>query len=99
MMKMRLGLISRDVADDRAPRPRVAGVPLSQLAAGAVARLHAADIASSERAMLRALGLTSRSVLRVCKSGDPCIVQVRTTRIGLSRTLADSIIVVPEPGR
>jgi Fe2+ transport system protein FeoA len=72
---------------------------LSHLETGTVARLQAARLASSDSALLRALGLTSRSVLRVCKAGDPCIVQVRTTRIGISRALADSIIVVPEAGR
>jgi Fe2+ transport system protein FeoA len=45
---------------------------------------------------LRALGLTDRCLLRVCKAGEPCIVQVRQTRIGLSRELARGIFVIPE---
>jgi Fe2+ transport system protein FeoA len=34
--------------------------------------------------------------MRICKVGEPCIVQVHATRIGLSRTVADGILVVPE---
>ncbi len=62
-------------------------------------RLQGSDLAKNERALLGALGLTSRSVIRVCKSGDPCIVQVRATRIGISREVAKSILVVPETAR
>ena len=47
-------------------------------------------------ALLRALGLTDRCVVRVCKAGEPCIIQVRTTRIGLARSVADGIMVLPE---
>jgi Fe2+ transport system protein FeoA len=31
----------------------------------------------------------------LCKAGEPCIVQVRSTRIGLSGKVADGILVVP----
>lgn len=72
---------------------------LSQLATGAVARLQRTTLDSGEAGMLRALGLTSRSLVRVCKAGDPCIVQVRATRIGISRVVADQIMVVPDPDR
>ena len=71
-------------------------VRLSQLAAGQTARLHDAQLTPQDCALLRALGLTDRCVLRVCKIGEPCIVQVRATRIGLSRAVADGIFVVPQ---
>lgn len=76
----------------------VASVPVSlaQLSAGTMARVHAAHLASEDCALLRALGLTERCLLRVCKAGEPCIVQVRQTRIGLSRELARGIFVIPE---
>jgi Fe2+ transport system protein FeoA len=45
---------------------------------------------------LRSLGLTDDSTLRVCKRGEPLIIQVRTTRIGLSRAVGHDILVVPE---
>jgi Fe2+ transport system protein FeoA len=61
-----------------------------------VARLHAANLTAPDCALLRALGLTDQCVLRICKIGEPCIVQVKATRIGLSRIVADGIFVVPE---
>ena len=71
-------------------------VSLAQLRAGTMARVHAAHLAMEDCALLRALGLTERCLLRVCKAGEPCIVQVRQTRIGLSRELARGILVIPE---
>jgi Fe2+ transport system protein FeoA len=73
-------------------------VRLSALAAGQTARLHCDDLTPQDSALLRALGLTDRSVVRVCKIGEPCIVQVRATRIGLARSVADSILVVRQGG-
>ena len=74
-----------------------APIRLSELASGCTARLHAALLRPEDCALLKALGLTDRSVMRVCQVGEPCIVQVKTTRIGLSRVVADGILVVPEP--
>jgi Fe2+ transport system protein FeoA len=71
-------------------------VRLSQLRAGMIARLHSAELALEDCVMLGALGLTDHCVLRVCKSGEPCIVQVRSTRIGLSKEVARGLFVVPE---
>ena len=71
-------------------------IPLSQLRAGSTARMHSAELASDDCALLKALGLTDRCLLRVCKAGEPCIVEVKATRIGLSRTLARGVFVVPE---
>ena len=71
-------------------------IPLSQLRAGSMARLHSAELAQDDCALLKALGLTDKCLLRVCKAGEPCIVEVKTTRIGLSRALARGLFVVPE---
>lgn len=71
---------------------------LSDLTSGQRARLHAADLAPQDCALLGALGLTDRCVLHVCKVGEPCIVQVQSTRIGLARSVANGILVVPETG-
>ena len=71
-------------------------VRLSQLRSGQTARLHGATLAAQDCALLRALGLTDHCVMHVCKVGEPCIVQVRSTRIGLARAVADGILVVPE---
>jgi len=71
-------------------------VRLSTLEPGQVATLHGAHLTAHDCALLNALGLTDRCVLRICKVGEPCIVQVRATRIGLARSVADSILVVPQ---
>ena len=71
-------------------------VRLSALAPGQTATLHGADLTAHDCALLNALGLTDRCLLRICKIGEPCIVQVHATRIGLARSVADSILVVPQ---
>jgi len=71
-------------------------IPLSQLRAGTKARLHSAELTKDDCALLKALGMTDRCLLRVCKAGEPCIVEVKATRIGLSKSLARGVLVVPE---
>lgn len=74
-----------------------AAVPLTTVPVGAVATLHEVTDVES-RPVLRSLGLTDDCVLRLCQVGDPCIVQVKSTRIGLSSAVARCVYVVPEPG-
>ena len=71
-----------------------AAVRLTTLAVGVSARLHATRLDDDTRSLLRSLGLTDASRLRVCKSGEPFIIQVRATRIGLSSSVAGNIYVV-----
>ena len=80
--------------DDHAASPE-GGVRLVQLGRGDRGRMAAADLARDECQLLHALGLTDRCLLQVCQPGDPCIVQVRATRIGISQRLAERILVVP----
>jgi Fe2+ transport system protein FeoA len=84
--------MSRPTPDKR-PTLRPA-VPLTAVPAGATATLHEVRDAES-RPFLRALGLVDACEIRLCKTGDPCIVQVRATRIGLSRVVAQQLYVVP----
>ncbi len=79
------------ISSPRDPGPS-ATVPLLDLAAGTVAVLQQVSDQHS-RAVLRSLGLTDGARLRVCRVGDPCIIQVRSTRIGLSRVVAQSVYV------
>ena len=82
---------------DRRERREPGTVPLVELAPGARAVLR--DISDQEsRAVLQSLGLTSGARLRVCRIGDPCIVQVRSTRIGLSKHVAQSVQVTVAGG-
>lgn len=71
-------------------------VPLTDLEIGAVARLHETRLDDDTRSLLRSLGLTDASSVRVCKRGEPLIFQVRATRIGVSRAVAGGIFVVSE---
>jgi Fe2+ transport system protein FeoA len=82
-------------AASRPPAP----VELTRLAVGAEARFHGSLLARVDLELLEALGLTDACRLRVCQAGDPWIVQVRATRIGIADSLARSILVVPEPRR
>lgn len=86
----------QDAGTQDAHARKVEPVRLSQLATGAVARLLTAELDRDDCALLRALGLTDDCVFRVCKAGEPCIVQVRSTRIGLSRDVARGLLVRPE---
>ncbi len=74
---------------------RVAGVPLTHLAVGERGRLGASSLAGDERRVLEAMGLGGESEVRVVKGGEPCIVQVNSTRLALSGTVARQILVMP----
>jgi len=73
---------------------------LTELGAGEPARLVRCELPAAEESLLAAMGLSEGCRLEVRKPGDPLIVRVRTTRIGLAARLARSIFVgVEEPGR
>jgi Fe2+ transport system protein FeoA len=72
-----------------------APIRLCDCRVGATARFHDARLDREMTRFLRAIGLTRTSEFRICKNGEPCIVQVRSTRIGLSRALAGQIYLVP----
>jgi Fe2+ transport system protein FeoA len=44
------------------------------------------------------MGMNEGCLLVVRSNGDPCIVEVRTTRIGLARSVAERLLVVSESG-
>ena len=71
---------------------RLVPVPLTAVRAGATAHVHEVRDAEA-RTLLRSLGLFTASRFRLCQIGDPCIIQVRSTRIGLSKVVARSIHV------
>lgn len=73
-------------------------VQLTELSVGAAARLHASSLGDEDFALLEALGMTRSCRFRVCKVGDPWIVQICETRIGLAASVARQIQVVPLPG-
>ncbi len=73
-------------------------VPLTELAAGERARLHTADLLGRDREMLSALGLATSTWFRLCKTGNPWIVQIRGTRVGMSEAIAHRLLVVRDAG-
>lgn len=74
-------------------------IPLTSLDIDASARFHDSQLTTEDRDTLRGLGLTEGAMLRVCKQGQPCVVQVRATRIAITRRVAQAIFVTPDAGR
>ena len=54
-------------------------VALSALGAGRTGRLHETRLDDQSVGLLRALGLSDAEGLRLCKAGEPCILQVGST--------------------
>lgn len=79
---------------DAEPQAPSVPVRLTRLRAGDHGRLHATRLVVEDREMLRALGLAESSRFRVCKAGDPWILQVGSTRVGISDVVAHRILVI-----
>lgn len=71
-------------------------IQLTELTAGCSAKLHSADLADEDFALLEALGICRCSRFRVCQAGNPWILQVNEARIGLSAAVASRLRVLPE---
>lgn len=71
-------------------------VPLTALRPGQRGALATCDLHAGDREILSALGLAESAPLRLCKAGNPWIVQVRGTRIGIADAVAQKIRIVPE---
>ena len=79
-------------------RPRI---PLTQLARGQRATLESgcmAGLPEHDQCLLRAMGVHEHCELRVCKPGEPCIIQVERTKVGLSGPVANQLLVTPCDG-
>ena len=74
-------------------------VPLTSMRPGERGRLHRTVPEGRDRQVLDALGLVLDSSIRLAKAGNPWIVQVRSTRIGLADAVAQHLRVIPEPTR
>lgn len=71
-------------------------IALTSLAAGQTGRLHEVRLDAQSIGLLRALGLSEAQPFRVCKAGEPCILQVDGTRIGVSGVVAAKLYVIPD---
>jgi Fe2+ transport system protein FeoA len=80
------------------PSSRPIRVPLTQLRRGQRAIVHCDAIdglPEGDRCLLHAMGLHDECHIRVCSPGTPCIVQIDSTRLGLSADVAGRILVTP----
>ena len=75
------------------PAQKGTPIALTHMKPGSMAELDQVRDPRSQ-AVLSSLGLTGGARLRLCRLGDPCIIQVRSTRIGLSKVVAESVYVV-----
>ena len=73
-------------------------LPLSELPAGSEAILSGGQLPDDELRLLAAIGLSMRAPVRVCRQGEPCIVLARSTRVGLSRAVAERLIAERREG-
>jgi len=74
-------------------KPNALPVPLSRLRDGDRGWLHTTNLCCEDCELLNAMGMVQHCEIRVCQRGEPCIVQVNSTRLGLSAVLARNIMV------
>ncbi len=77
-------------------------VSLTAMKPGQCGVVDHADLPPSERALLRAMGVRDHARVVLCRLGEPCIVRVMggcgcSSRIGLSRPLAERVFVGVDP--
>ncbi len=78
-------------------------VPLASLKAGQTAVVRGATLDAGDAAYLRAMGVRPSALVRVCRLGHPCIIEVvsggtaccgmGSCRIGLAKELAQQVMV------
>lgn len=73
-----------------------AKVSLADLHPGDRCWVRVDDLDRTEQSLLGALGLGGRSPVRLCQAGNPTIVEVRGTRVGLDEAVARRLWVVRE---
>lgn len=66
---------------------------LSEVASGSVCRIDAVAATADHAARLAGLGITVGRQVRVLRTGDPTVVQVYGSRLGLARALAELVHV------
>lgn len=68
---------------------------LTDFPKNSVCAVQAVDASEAHTRRLAGLGLTVGRELRVVKCGEPTIVQIYGTRIGIAKSLARGVRVVP----
>ncbi len=89
------GAEAMSVPTDRSQPVRI---PLTQLRRGQRAIVDCSeltDLPEGDRCLLHAMGMHHECEVRVCRPGTPCIVQIDSTRLGISGDVARKILVTP----
>jgi|TARA_Y100000031_G_scaffold120403_1_gene134434 Fe2+ transport system protein FeoA len=68
-------------------------IPLSQLGEREKAFVHMTELDADEQEALTAMGLHDEVPFELCQQGQPCIIQVEATRLGLSKEITSRIMV------
>jgi len=68
-------------------------ITLSELDEREEAVVYFTDLECDERQALAAMGLYEDALFRLCQQGQPCIIQVEATRLGLSQEVTSRILV------
>lgn len=68
-------------------------IPLSELSERERAVVHTTELDACEQEALSAMGLFEDASFELCQQGQPCIIQVEATRLGLSSELTSRIMV------
>jgi Fe2+ transport system protein FeoA len=72
---------------------------LCDLPEGTVCRVDAVSMEGDHAARMAGLGISAGRQVRIVRAGEPLVVQVYGSRIGLARALAQQVFVTPEAGR
>lgn len=70
-------------------------ISLNQLQAGAMAIVARIETDESDAARIKRMGICEGRRIQLVKAGDPMIIRVVGTRVGLSARLAPGILVHP----
>ena len=68
-------------------------IPLSHLKERERAVVHMTELDADEQEALSAMGLHEDASFELCQQGQPCIIQVEATRLGLSSEITSRIMV------
>ena len=68
---------------------------LNEMATGDEAVVLATSSAVVEGPLLRAMGLEPGGRIRVTRQGEPCIVEIKGSRIGLSSEISRQVRITP----
>lgn len=110
LLRLSLNRLNSPNVSASTPTPAASLTPLASLRVGQVALVREALVDAADAAYLRAMGLRPGSHVRICRLGEPVIIEVSGCglsgcdtiggcgcRIGLSREIARKVMVEPNP--